>query len=347
MLSGPFGKARQRRPRRVARVLGVTLVGLISSCAGPATAAQAYAPPGSPGEPANLTAIYLPSGPISAAALGTDASVITRRMAMLGFPMVTASAQGQSVVVFSPGSSPGVAPALAVATGPGNVRVRPVRCFAPHYDLAASSSTEHRRLSCTPAFRLTEGNLGHADSAAGGTSPTIGPDPALAVAATTPPPFDAPAGSAVLAGVPADPRRYVVGPNGVSLRVASAVAVRTPSPVPGTGSTTQPTFAPFSLNLSQAASAPDWVVDFVPAPSVRARWDATNRKAFHGYLAFDVDGVVVSTDAVEPEQRKFTAAVGEPQTIGQLTQSEAQAVVAVLVTGPLPAPLSVHQLLVP
>jgi len=100
------------------------------------------------------------------------------------------------------------------------------------------------------------------------------------------------------------------------------------------------------MNIASASTRFDtvghmWVVDFTLTPTGSGAWDRAAKASFHQFLAIDVDGIVKSAGIVEPNQIAFTSFGGKGEIPGNSNSSEAKALAALLVSGPLVTPLRV------
>jgi len=277
-------------------------------------------------------AVLVPAHPVSDSTMHRAATVIGRRLRVLGARSAGVRVQGQTLVLSGPGLTRGV---ITLVAERGALEIRPVLCGAPAYVTAPppTSSTSAsggvivpRPTACQDTDdATTAANLAvtpDPGAASGYTETRIPPDPAYAAVPSTRPDADDPAQTVVL---PADPDgvaqqypRFVLGPaemDGQGVLGATATDVRESG----------------------------WTVTLRLDAAAMAQWDAVARHNFHAYLAFDLDGVVVQAPLIEPLSTSFTSFGGEMQ-IGNLPGAVARYVAAVLGDGALPAPLELRSL---
>ena len=85
-----------------------------------------------------------------------------------------------------------------------------------------------------------------------------------------------------------------------------------------------------------------WVVTYTFTPSGARAWDQVAQANFHQYVAIDLDGVVESAPLIQPNQVVFTSFAGKGEISGNFTAASAKTLAALLVSGPLVAPLHLH-----
>lgn len=204
--------------------------------------------------------------------------------------------------------------------------------------LVASGTVQFRPALCQSA-PFTQPPPGVADGSvpAGCSSPQYSLEaPTLVV--------DSAIGTSNVASIPADP---------------TLAAVPTSSPAYDESHPTDPVLVPLlgdggeryllgpaELNGSIVARAsaqfqsPLWVVDVDLTSAGAVQWDELAQKYFHEMIGVDLDGQAVSLPLTQPSQASFTSFAGRVQISGSFTRQSAQALAAVLNSGPLDTPLT-------
>lgn len=267
---------------------------------------------------AKTVAVYTPPRSASAAQIAIDTVTLTKRLRAIGSSDAV-SARGASLVVTG-----AELPVPATSLGqPGHFYLRSVLCGAPAYSPTAKTSLPAGRVpACHSQYALTVSNLAvtpNSSDPKGYTSNTLPPDPVFAAYPSTP--LDNPE-SAVL--LPVD---------------AASGVLEYPRCILGRA-------IPRAMNIASASTRFDtvghmWVVDFTLTPTGSGAWDRAAKASFHQFLAIDVDGIVKSAGIVEPNQIAFTSFGGKGEIPGNSNSSEAKALAALLVSGPLVTPLRV------
>lgn len=206
---------------------------------------------------------------------------------------------------------------LAGASGTPGVLFRPVLCAVPPYDrfvtghqpalsaaLCGPSSLKAPSLVVTPSKASPSGYVSQS------------PQPALILEGerTTKPVHDEASKVVLLGGLPGSSlyagtsaskgMRYLLGPAVMTSRaIASATATK---------------------------MAGRWVVEWTTTPAGTVLWDRAARSSFHGLLALDVAGVVVTAPIIEPTQGSFRAFNGHGEMAGDWSQAEATRIAAAL-----------------
>ena len=292
--------------RRVAPFLSIALLSsLTSSCSTPTQVAQFRTPPG--------FSRVVP--------LAQDVPVITARLRALGDTGATVVVKGETVVVEGGGALP--AP-RSFFVRYGHLTLRPVLCGAPEL-IPSSTSPAGASIaslpSCGAAYRTTTDNLGVAPnphSAEGFNVKSVPPDPAFGAIPSN-----------IADGADTD--------SPTLLLPAVANASRYPRLVVGPAQLENPKFR--SVDARFDPSSMLWLVEARLSSSDARRWDDTARADFHRYVAADLDGVVLSAPLIQPTQSSFASFDGMFQITSKLTRATAEQLAALLVSGPLPAPL--------
>jgi len=258
-----------------------------------------------------VAVFHVPPGPSRLIPLAEDVPVLTARLHALGDNGANVVVQGNTVVVGGGGRLP--APkSFFVRTG--HLTFRPVLCGAPAYVASPTVAATGHLPSCGSDYVLSSENLAVSPFTAN-PSHDVPPDPSFAAYLSTPVSGDDSSATELL---PVGGRypRVVVGPaqmDGSTIRTA------------------QP-------QLPQRAEP--WVV-YCRLTSYGARqWDKTAQASFHQYLAIDLDGEVLSAPLIQPNQAAFTSFEGMVQISGTFNQMTSRQLAALLVSGPLPAPLT-------
>ena len=272
-------------------------------------------PTSRPAQP--LHAVFVPTSVSSRAALQQAASMIRTRLQALGDKDTTVSTADSSIKV-----SGRISPAdLRLVGTEGAFFVRPVLCGAPDYlpSPPGGAGPSVPLPQCQSQDALTASNLAVNTNTAQPAA-TILADPNFAPFPNTPGQDDKP-GSTVL--LPADPAlasqqysRFVLGPAQLN---GSDVDTATIQELDGAG----------------------WEVDLRLKPSARPQWDAVAKQGFHQYLAYDLDGKVLSAPLIQPATTDFSSFQGQIQ-IAQVPATEAKGLAALLGSGPLPVRLDLQ-----
>jgi hypothetical protein len=188
-----------------------------------------------------------------------------------------------------------------VASGSG-VLVRPVLCFAPPYEAAASTGSTGASPACGASYLLTAAALDVTPTNDGYSWNRGGPDPGLAGYPST---SDEPNRTVLLGarGAGSSVARMVLGPSELRLSATSAGSVVTHKSHAGSWNAT--------IHLSAAGAA---------------AWDRVAQENFHQLLAIDIGGKVVYTSLVQPYQTSFSSLDGKVVISGSLGRSIATAV---------------------
>ncbi|MHB8330383.1 MAG: SecDF P1 head subdomain-containing protein [Acidimicrobiales bacterium] len=156
-------------------------------------------------------------------------------------------------------------------------------------------------------YQLTEVNL-NVSTSTFQPAAAIGPDPAFAHVPSTPASLDKPKNALLFPGtaaaVPMPGARFVLGPAGLT-----------------------------NGDVQQASAdymAGEWLVNVTLTSAGSRAWDRLNQTQFHAYIAFVVNGVVISAPLVEPSQSTFASLSGPMQIAANFTQRSAQTLAAEL-----------------
>ncbi|MGH9029745.1 MAG: SecDF P1 head subdomain-containing protein [Acidimicrobiales bacterium] len=313
-----LGNARHRR-RRVLMAAGS--VGVAAAIATPvAFVVAGTSNPALSGPHSRTVARYVPaSARFSADGLAVDARKITERLDGLGYPRASAAVRGNSVVVAATGKLSRAA--LTAATSTGVLQFRPVLCGAGPYVPSNAPPSSLPGNCSSPAYQMTSSNLG-VNIGIGQPQDNVPPDPALArFPSSTPAYNDSDPGQDVL--IPSTNDSYLTnGQSGPRLLLG-------PSSVSNGG-----------ISSAMAVfNTPDWDVELNFTTSGAVQWDLLAQEQFHAYIAFDLDGQVISAPLTLPAQSTFTSFDGRVQISGNFTRASATGLVSELDSGSLPVHL--------
>jgi len=292
---------------RTRRTTRSHLVGFLLVVLGVTSCAQA---------PSDVAVFHMPSGPSRLLPLSADVPVLSARLRSLGDTGATVVVVGDTVLIQGGGSLPAPA-SFFVKTG--HFSLRPVLCGAPAYTSSAAARSPNHLPRCGAQYQTSEANLAvNVNTGQPGT--TILADPIFAsYPSTTADDADQPSGTVLLPAI--DQQEY-------------------PRFVLGPAQMTNPVVASAQAQFDGTINA--WSVDATLTPSGAAQFDRAARAAFHQYLAFDMDGAVVMAPLIQPLQSVFISFGGKMEISGTLTKSSARQLAALLVSGPLPAPLDLR-----
>lgn len=288
-------------------VLGVTY-GPRSSRPTPTT------PSGLGGAPTgSLRAVFAPTTSLSAAMLEEAAATMATRLHTLGDTHARATVSGSSIVITSPKFS---GAQMQLIGSMGSLEVRPVLCGAP-VPTAGATQPAASSPACEASYATTPSNL-DVNTTTGQPAHQIGPDPVFATVASTPAQDDEPAHSVLL---PADPLagaqqypRFVLGASQFgNAGIASAQA-------------------------RDDQTIDQWTIGITLTPAGATTWNAVALLNFHAYLAFVLDGQVLSAPLIEPQNSTFASFGNQQEISGNFTSTIAKTIAAVLASGPLPGP---------
>jgi preprotein translocase subunit SecD len=317
----PLSDARRPpSPRRTGLLVAavVVLVAAVASVAlvyGPRSSAPGSHPPAA-GRHGGAVAAFVPTGPTATPRqLSEDAKVLTRRLRSRGDRGAHAEVRGGSVVVFG-GTRLGASASTLGASG--TLQFRPALCAsAPFSEPPAGGAEGSVPTACSsPEYSLQATNL--LVTAATGTSniASIPLDPSLTTVPTSSPAYDE--------SHPADPvlvpllgdggERYLLGPAELNGSIVARASAQFQSPL--------------------------WVVDVDLTSAGAVQWDELAQKYFHEMIGVDLDGQVISLPLTQPSQSSFTSFAGRVQISGSFTRQSAQALAAVLNSGPMATPLT-------
>ncbi len=266
-----------------------------------------------------LRAVLVPVSASSRAVLVQAASTIRARLQSLGDNNVMVSSTDTSIKV-----SGRISPAdVRLVAEKGTFFVRPVLCGAPDYfPLPAGSNPSKPLPQCQAQDALTASNLA-VNTMTGQPAHAMLPDSNFAPFPNTPGEDDAPNSTVLLPTNPTlgaqEYSRFVLGPAQLNNSVVDSASVR------------------------ELYGPEWWEVDLRLKMSGAAQWDAVAQQNFHQYLAFDLDGEVLSAPLIQPQSTIFSSFQGQLQ-IAQFTGTEAKDLAAVLGSGPIPIRLNLQSL---
>jgi hypothetical protein len=257
-------------------------------------------------------AVFTPVRRASSGALAADVAVLTKRLQVVGNSSDRASVNGSSVVIT--GAKLKVPPDDLARTG--HFYIRPVLCGAAAYSPSASHKIVPGPLPSCGRYATTAESLS-VNTTTGQPANDIPPDPAFASYPSTQ--HDNPRNVVLLPDDPAagaqQYSRFVVGP-----ATSGATAIAKASGL-------------FDSSIGQ------WAVAYTLTASGARAWDRIAQASFHEYLAFDLDGLVETAPLIQPQQSVYTSFEGRGEISGSFNAVSAKALAAVLVAGPLVAPL--------
>ncbi len=299
------------------RAGGMVTVLVLSGVVAGACSGSAGSPSGSsaPGGTRVVATFVAADGSASTLQLSADVRELTVRLRVLGDSGASVAGRRRSVVVSGGTRLP--VPA-SVLLAPGTLQLRPALCQADRYTPPAPGTLVGTLpTTCSSnRYSLLAPNLTVNTSSATSNARTIPPDPALSsYPSTSAADNNADPDGAVL--VPASGEgglRYLLGPTALDdTAVASAQA---------------------------AFENPGWIVNVTLTRAGSSAWDALARKSFHEFIGVDVDGQAVSVPITEPGEPVFASFAGRMQISGNFTRQSAEALAAVVDSGPLTTPLS-------
>ena len=255
----------------------------------------------------------MPPGPSRLLPLSADVQVISTRLRSLGDTTAAVVVDGDSIVVRGGGPLP--APASFFVKN-GRFSIRPVLCGALAHTRSVVARPTRRLPPCGAQYETLASNLSVNEST-GQPGTTILPDPSFAsYPSTTADDADQPSTTVLLpAGGEQQYPRFVLGPAQMATSVIASAQAQ----------------------FDRVVNA--WTVDATLTPSGAVQFDRAAGADFHQYMAFDMDGVVLSAPLIQPNQSVFTSFGGKMEITGNFTRSGARQLAALLESGPLPAPL--------
>ena len=269
--------------------------------------------------------VYKPAHTISAGQMDTTVNVIRNRVDGAGVSGADVNSQGGNVVVQFPGvKNPQALISLIGKTA--QLYFRPVLCGAPAYTAPAKGKAPPAGPlpACSATYLTNEANLGvtpNSSASNGYTANSVPPDPSFASYPSNTGENDNPNATVLIPGDPTagaqQYSRFVLGPSelkGSAIAKASAV---------------------FDTSISA------WAVSYTLTSAGSPAWDKVAQKAFHQYVAIDLDGFVESAPIIQPTQQAFTSFQGKGEISGSFTQATAQNLALELNYGSLPVRLSV------
>jgi hypothetical protein len=251
--------------------------------------------------------------------LAEDVPVLTARLHALGDIAAKVVVEGNSVVVQGGGPLP-APPSFFVRYG--HFSLRPVLCGAPAF-ITTTDVLSGPLPSCGAQYQTTASNLAtqpSSNASDGFTSANIPPDPSFAAYPSTPDhDADEPSTTVLLSTDPTagsqQYTRFVLGPAQMEGKVFASVTTA------------------FDRN------SVGWVVVGTMTPSNSALYDEVTHADFHQYMAIDLDGLVLSAPLIQPVAESFASFQGKFEISANFTKTTAREVAALLLSGPLPAPL--------
>jgi hypothetical protein len=253
----------------------------------------------------------------TASELSVDRSILVNRLRSLGYGQAGVTiAHGTIVVTNGPAGLSD--PRSEMAASPA-LLVRPVLCLSGPYSGSPSQPAQALPTGCSEQqYGVQPATPDGSSGENGYSTPTLAPDPALALYPTTSPATDGadPGATALLPVLDGHGARMLVGSTQLTLssRVASA-----------------------DIGQDQYGN---WIVYVHLSAAEAPLWDNVAEQYFHLQLAVDLDGVIVQAQVIEPTQDTFTTLGGQLQLFAQ-SKSDADAIAVALRTGPLPIPLRV------
>jgi hypothetical protein len=248
--------------------------------------------------------------------LDAASSILVRRLSLLGETGVRSKVSGGDVVLTANAGAQTLRSNLASVLAPGDMLFRQVLCAGPVYrpstiGVTGSPASEGLPTSCPRRYQLTATNL-DVNTNTGVPRHSVPPWPALANYPSTSSANDQPSGTVLLTTSLSsgfDGERLLLGPAALSSQDVMFASV--------------------------AFDPPNFVVNIDLTPSGVQKWDAFAHEQFHGYIAFDFDGSVISAPITEPSQTAFSSFDGKIQLSGGLTKATAEHLVVYLESGPL------------
>jgi preprotein translocase subunit SecD len=317
-------RARRNLRRTIATVGAAAVVALVALLVayGPRSSdtSPGAVPSGAPGT--SVRAVFAPARPATHAVVEQIESVLFRRLRALGDT-------GASVRTGVGGAIDVTAQNLTSAEihtiGTTNaLYVRPVLCGAVAVRPADVQGLESGPLpSCQAQYETSAANLA-VNVRTGVPKNEVPPDPGFASYPTTSESADDPSATVLLAGDQTSGAReyprFVLGPAQLAgMAIAAAHAQ--------------------SLGKNSGA---DVVITL--KRSAITQWDAVAQQNFHRYLAFDLNGLVVSAPLIQPLNSSFVSFDATIQISGNFTAAQAKDLAAVLGSGPLPVRLVLQSL---
>ncbi len=321
------------RPRRSVRLVGgavaaamVLVVVAVIVAYGPRSSTNDHNPlPATepPGQPAGhpLHAVLAPVKAVTPAVLAQTATILRDRLVALGDTTASVSVDHGSIDIAGASTDD-----IRAIVKTGTFLVRPVLCGAASIRPADVSGLLSGPLpACQAQFQTTAANLG-IDARTGRVANPIAADPGFASYATTSPQGDDPSATVLLgsdrsAGVLEYPR-FVLGPAELSgTAVASAQA--------------QP--------LASSTESSGWSVLITLNTTGAEQWNVVAGRNFHQFLAYDLDGAVLSAPLVQPTNPNYVTFDRQIE-FGNFSEGEAKGLAVVVGSGPLPVALTLQSL---
>jgi preprotein translocase subunit SecD len=279
--------------------------------------------PGHTGAPGNsVHAVFAPTAPTTHAVVEQIESVIFRRLRAFGDKGASVrTGVGGTIQVTAQNLTPAEIHLMGTTD---NLYIRPVLCGAVSVrppDVIGLLSGPLP--SCQAQYATTAANLG-VDVRTGVPDDMVRPDPGFASYPSTSERADDPSATVLLSGDPSagarEYPRFVLGPAQLS---GSAIA------------------AAHAQSLGKDSGS-DVLITL--KRSAATQWDAVARQNFHQYLAFDLNGLVLSAPLVQPLSSTFEPFGGTMQISGHFSAAEAKDLAAVVGSGSLPVGLILRSL---
>ena len=277
-------------------------------------------PAGAPG--GSVHAVFSPATPATHAVVEQIDSVLFRRLRAFGDKGASVrTGVGGAIDVTSQNLTPAEIHSIGTTD---NLYIRPVLCGAVAVrppDVAGLRSGPLP--SCQAQYATTAANLA-VNVRTGVPGNVVPPDPGFASYPTTSEEADDPSATVLLSGDPIagahEYPRFVLGP--AQLTGSAIVAAHARSLGKSSGSDVL-------ITLKRSAAT---------------QWDAVAQQNLHQYLAFDLDGLVLSAPLIQPLSSTFVSFGGTMQISGNFTSAQARDLAAVLGSGPLPVRLILRSL---
>jgi preprotein translocase subunit SecD len=261
---------------------------------------------------ANAVTLYPQSTTsISSSQLNSDRNILAARLRSDGYAGATVKIVNSALVVEN--GPKNLADPAAILTSSPALLIRKVLCFSGPLTVSATS----RPLPADCSSHLYTLPKSTPDQNGGVSIPSVKPDPALAAYPTTSPAEDRahPYAVALLPLAYNAHQRLLVGSTLITLtpRVASGTVTK--------------------------ASIGGWMVNVRLDKAESRIWDGVAAANFHFMLAIDFNGRIVESPYIEPSATAFYSLDGSMQ-LWAPTKVDADALMAVLRSGPLAIPLA-------
>jgi len=277
-------------------------------------------PAGAPGN--SVQAVFAPATPVPQAFVEHIESVLFRRLRAFGDTGATVrTGVGGTIDVTAQNLTPAETHLLGTTD---SLYIRPVLCGAVAARPADVSGLLSGPLpSCQAQDETSAANL-DVNVRTGVPANVIPPDPGFASYSTTSEAADDPSATVLLAGDPTSGAqqypRFVLGP--AQLTGSAIASAQAQSLGNNSGSDVL-------ITLTRSAAT---------------QWDEVAQQNLHQYLAFDLNGLVLSTPLIQPLNSAFVSFDGKMQLSGNFSAADAKDLAAVLGSGPLPVRLVLQSL---